>query len=101
MQTEQAVKMAAKLYECRDTAKRLLGDGYQKRMTAYAQAVEVFDSRCNYASFAGRVCNKCGRIHDGGNLLPRGGGGNDRALQHRNSGRAKANEARRPVGASV
>ena len=30
------------------------------------QAVEVFDSHCNYASFAGRVCNKCGRIHDGG-----------------------------------
>ncbi len=28
--------------------------------------VEVFDSHCNYASFAGRVCNKCGRIHDGG-----------------------------------
>ena len=30
--------------------------------------VEVFDSRCNYASFAGRVCNKCGRIHDDANL---------------------------------
>lgn len=33
---------------------------------AQAEPVEVFDSRCNYASFAGRVCNKCGRIHDGG-----------------------------------
>lgn len=30
------------------------------------EIAEVFDSRCNYASFAGRVCNKCGRIHDGG-----------------------------------
>ena len=33
---------------------------------ARAVPVEVFDSHCNYASFAGRVCNKCGRIHDGG-----------------------------------
>ena len=33
-------------------------------------AVEVFDSHCNYASFAGRVCNKCGRIHDGGKSVP-------------------------------
>ena len=30
------------------------------------EIAEVFDSRCNYGSFAGRVCNKCGRIHDGG-----------------------------------
>ena len=34
--------------------------------------VEVFDSRCNYASFAGRVCNKCGRIHDGGKSVAEG-----------------------------
>jgi len=33
---------------------------------AQSEPVEVFDSHCNYASFAGRVCNKCGRIHDGG-----------------------------------
>ena len=33
---------------------------------AQAEPVEVFDSRCSYTSFAGRVCNKCGRIHDGG-----------------------------------
>lgn len=30
--TEQQVKMAAKLYEMRDTAKRLLGDVYRQRM---------------------------------------------------------------------
>ncbi len=30
------------------------------------EIAEVFDSRCKYAAFAGRVCNKCGRIHDGG-----------------------------------
>ena len=37
MQTEQAVKMAAKLYECRDTAKRVFGDGYHARMEASAR----------------------------------------------------------------
>lgn len=26
---------------------------------------EVSDSLCTYAAFAGQVCNKCGRIHDG------------------------------------
>ena len=40
MQTEQAVKMAAKLYECRDTAKRLFGDTYHERMAAYGQTVK-------------------------------------------------------------
>lgn len=40
MQQEQAIKLAAKLYECRDTAKRLLGDGYQARMDAYGQIIK-------------------------------------------------------------
>ena len=38
----------------------------QVAQSEQAVPVEVFDSHCNYASFAGRVCNKCGRIHDGG-----------------------------------
>ena len=43
-------------------------DAWNKRAWQAARTVpvEVFDSHCNYASFAGRVCNKCGRIHDGG-----------------------------------
>ena len=40
MQTEQAVKMAAKLYECRDTAKRIFGDRYKDKMDAYIQVVK-------------------------------------------------------------
>lgn len=62
MQTEQAVKMAAKLYECRDTAKRLLGDGYQKRMTAYAQVVRSAANgmACSELSAATTLANKAG-----------------------------------------
>lgn len=40
MQNEQAVKMAAKLYECRDAAKLIFGAGYHARMEAYGQAVK-------------------------------------------------------------
>ena len=38
--TQQQVQMAAKLYECRDTAKRLFGDGYKARMDAYGQVIK-------------------------------------------------------------
>jgi len=69
-------------YDCQTCADEILSLGIQvdkdrikwlesevARLEACAARtvpVEVFDSHCNYASFAGRVCNKCGRIHDGG-----------------------------------
>lgn len=31
---------------------------------------EVMDSLCTYSAFAGHVCNKCGRIHDGAKSVP-------------------------------
>jgi hypothetical protein len=40
MQTEQAVKTTARLYECRDTAKQLLGNKYRERMDAYSQVIK-------------------------------------------------------------
>lgn len=40
MQSERAVKMAARLYECRDTARSVFGDSYQQRMEMYGQAVK-------------------------------------------------------------
>ncbi len=46
--------------------KELRANAARFLQVAQAEPVEVFDSRCNYAAFAGRVCNKCGRIHDGG-----------------------------------
>ena len=38
--TQQQVRMVDKLYECRDTAKRLFGDGYKARMDAYGQVIK-------------------------------------------------------------
>lgn len=39
MQSEQAVKMAAKLYECRDAARNLLGAHYKRDMDLWAIAI--------------------------------------------------------------
>lgn len=60
MQTEQAVRMAAKLYECRDTAKRVFGDGYQARMAAYGEVVNSAANalRCSDLSAALTLANK-------------------------------------------
>ena len=62
MQTEQAVKMAAKLYECRDTAKLVFGDGYHKRMEAYGQVVKSAANalRCSDIAAATTLANKAG-----------------------------------------
>ena len=54
-----------------DSIASKVADDVDARFLQVAQSeqsvpVEVFDSHCNYASFAGRVCTKCGRIHDGG-----------------------------------
>ena len=62
MQTEQAVKMAAKLYECRDTAKRLFGDTYHERMAAYGQTVKSAANalNCSDVAAATTLANKAG-----------------------------------------
>lgn len=62
MQSEQAVKMAAKLYECRDTAKRLFGSEYQQRMEAYGQAVKSAANalNCSEIAAATKLANKAG-----------------------------------------
>jgi len=62
MQTEQAVKMAAKLYECRDTAKRVFGDGYHARMEAYGQVVKSAANalNCSDVAAATMLANKVG-----------------------------------------
>lgn len=62
MQAEQAVKMAAKLYECRDTAKRLFGDTYHERMAAYGQTVKSAANalNCSDVAAATTLANKAG-----------------------------------------
>lgn len=60
--TEQQVKMAAKLYECRDTAKTLLGDRYKARMAELGDALKAIAAgkKCELlhaANLAARACD--------------------------------------------
>lgn len=43
--TQQAIQTAAKLYETRDTMKRLLGDRYRERMTELGEALQKIAAR--------------------------------------------------------
>jgi hypothetical protein len=62
MQTEQAVKMAARLYDLRDTAKRLLGDSYHDRMAVYGQTIKSAANAlsCSDIAAATTLANKAG-----------------------------------------
>ncbi len=64
MQTEKAIKMAAQLYECRDTAKRLFGSAYQQRMDAYGQIVKSAANamQCSELSAATTLATKAGGL---------------------------------------
>lgn len=44
---EQAIKLAAKLYEMRDGAKQLLGDRYPARMAEFRKAIEMVQAKKN------------------------------------------------------
>lgn len=39
--SERDVKMAAKLYKCRDSAKSLYGEEYQKKLTTYKNFIQI------------------------------------------------------------
>ncbi len=43
--TQQAIQTAAKLYETRETVKRLLGDRYRERMTELGATLEKIAAR--------------------------------------------------------
>lgn len=60
MQSEQTVKMAAKLYECRDAARSLFGDTYHQRMEDYIEVVKsaAHAMRCSELSAATTLANK-------------------------------------------
>lgn len=45
--TEQNVKTAAQMYECRDAARRLLGDKYHARMDERARVIRAVAKRDN------------------------------------------------------
>jgi hypothetical protein len=60
MQNEQAVKLTAKLYKYRDTAKSIFGDQYYNRMAAYGQTVKSTANAlgCNELSAATTLAKK-------------------------------------------
>lgn len=43
--TQKAIQIAAKLYETRDTIKRLLGDRYRERMNELGRALQKIAAR--------------------------------------------------------
>ena len=62
MQNAQAIKVAARLYECRDAAKSVLGEGYHERMKAYGQTVKSAANAmgCSDIAAATTLSNKAG-----------------------------------------
>jgi len=44
---EKQIKMAAKLYECRDTAKRFFRDDYDLKLKPYKNAIQTHQKRFN------------------------------------------------------
>ena len=45
--TEKNVALAAQMYECRATARRLLGEKFQTRMAEYADVIRAVEARDN------------------------------------------------------
>lgn len=44
---EQQVKLAAKLYQCRDTAKRFFRDEYEAKLKPYRNIIEAHQKKFN------------------------------------------------------
>jgi hypothetical protein len=41
MSTQQKIQMAAKLYDCRDTARRLLGEAFSAKVAEYSEVIKL------------------------------------------------------------
>lgn len=61
---EDEIKLAAKMYECRDVSKRLLGSKYHERMIEYGSMVKNF-----------AAAKKCGHLKAATMLADGAGGG--------------------------
>lgn len=57
-----AIQIAAKLYECRDAARRLLGDHFDRDMALYAKAIRGIAATkgCTELSAAQGMAKECG-----------------------------------------
>lgn len=58
------VQIAARLYECRDAARTLLGDKYPERMREYGDSIRIV-----------AAVKKCSELEAGKMLAEAGGGG--------------------------
>lgn len=62
--TEQSIRIAAKLYEFRDGAKRLLGERYEARMADFRKPIEIVQAKknCGVLEAATHICKNadCG-----------------------------------------
>jgi uncharacterized membrane protein len=47
MMTEKEIKIAAKLYQCRDTAKKLYKDEYDKKLLTYKNFIQAHMKKFN------------------------------------------------------
>lgn len=45
MVTEQQIKMAAKLYECRDTARKFFKGDFPERIKFYKEVIQAYQSK--------------------------------------------------------
>lgn len=69
---EQRVKIAAKLYQCRDTAKRLYGEKYQEMIATYKDFIRAYmikNSESNELDAAIGLCNEYDKKGDNGMFI--------------------------------
>jgi hypothetical protein len=62
--SEKQVKIAAKLYECRDSVKRLVGPAYREMMADLAAQIvdKAKRDRCYNLAAATRLAERCGGL---------------------------------------
>jgi hypothetical protein len=58
--SEKSVRMGAKLYQCRDTARTVLGQKYAERMTVYGLGIQAIADKEKVGTIAAAVelCKK-------------------------------------------
>ena len=66
---EQQIKMAAKLYECRDTAKKLYGAEFENKISYYKRYIKACMMKHNYKdeiTAAMRLAKDCEGVQGSG-----------------------------------
>lgn len=68
---KQQIQIAAKLYECRDTARRLAGESYKLRLADWKQAVQDIAAAysLDYLHAGMKLANSFAVKHDGMGMM--------------------------------